>query len=241
MTTTNTASDTLPVNATLNLVSQQTTITTLPILPGDVTFLIEHYDIGNIAAHLKYGNIIPYRPPRDINKPLDRLYRKGLSIAHINVNGILHKHRINELKIQLHNKPIDILAISETKVNATILDDRLEIDGYKLYRHDRLSDRGGGVALYIKEDPSMIFKERPELRNNDIECLVCEIFLPKTKPFLIGTFYRPPQSTVSWIHKFETMTDLITLEDKETIFQGDFNVDLYISLTRLMRLEPTLT
>ncbi len=146
--TTNTACDTLPVNVTLNLVRQQTTVTTLPILPGDETFLIEH-DIGNIAAHLKYGNIIPYRPPRDINKPLDRLYRKGLSIAHINVNGILHKHRIDELKVQLHNKPIGILAISETKVNDTILDDRLEIDGYKLYRHDRLSDGGGGVALYI--------------------------------------------------------------------------------------------
>ncbi len=61
--TTNTACCTLPVNATLNLVHQQTTVTTLLILPGDLTFLLEHYDIGNIAAHLKYGNRIPYRPP----------------------------------------------------------------------------------------------------------------------------------------------------------------------------------
>ncbi len=59
----------------------------------------------------------------------------------------------------------------------------------------------------------MIFNERHELRNNDIECLVGEVFLPKTKPFLIGTFYRPPKSTVSCINKFGTMTDLITLED----------------------------
>ncbi len=108
---------------------------------------------------------------------MDRLYRKRISIAHINVNGILHKHRIDELKVQLHNKPIDSLGISETKVNDTILDDRLEIDGYELYRHDRLSDGGGGAALYIREDPTLIFKERPELRNNDLECLVGEIFL----------------------------------------------------------------
>ncbi len=75
--TTNTACDTLPVNATINLVHKQTTVTTLPILPGDVTFLIEHYDIGNIAAHLKYGNIIPYMPTRDINKPLDRFTERA--------------------------------------------------------------------------------------------------------------------------------------------------------------------
>ncbi len=77
-----------------------------------------------------------------------------------------------------------------------------------------VNDVRGGVALYIREYPSIIFKERAELTNKDIECLVGEVFLPKTKPFLIGTFYRPPKLTVLWIHKFETMTDLITFEDK---------------------------
>ncbi len=67
------------------------------------------------------------------------------------------------------------------------------------------------VAWYIREDPSMIFNERPELRIKDIECLVGEVFMPKTTPFIFSTFYRPPKSTVSWIHKFETMTDLTTL------------------------------
>ena len=77
--------------------------------------------------------------------------RKGIAIADINVNGILHKNQIDELKIHLLNKPTDSLAISETKTDDTALDDQMEIDGNKLYRNDRLTDGGGGVALYVKE------------------------------------------------------------------------------------------
>ncbi len=53
----------------------------------------------------------------------------------------------------------------------------------------------------------------------------------------VRLFYRPPDSKVSWTHKFETMTDLVTLEDKETIFLGDFNVDLIKYETNLKYLH----
>ncbi len=46
---------------------------------------------------------------------------------------------------------------------------------------------------YISEDPSMIFKGRPELRNKGIECLMDEVFLPKTKAFLIGIDHQNQQ------------------------------------------------
>ncbi len=52
-------------------------------------------------------------------------------------------------------------------------------------RHDRISDGGWGVALYIREDPSMIFKERHELRNKDIECLVGKFSCLRLNHFLL--------------------------------------------------------
>ena len=42
----------------------------------------------------------------------------------------------------------DIVAITETWLNATILDSEINIDGYTLLRKDRIDNkRGGGVAL----------------------------------------------------------------------------------------------
>ncbi len=73
-------------------------------------FVINSPEIGNEGAHIKYGNKVPCQPRKEINKPLDKLYRKGIAIAHITINGILHKNRIDELKIHLL-KPFDIYII----------------------------------------------------------------------------------------------------------------------------------
>ena len=175
---------------------------------------------------IRRGSLTHNSSKPDIYKPIDRLYSKGLAFAHLNANGLLHKNRIDQLRIHLTNKPIDILAISETKTDPGIDDSDIDINGYKVYRADRLSDGGGGVAIYVRIDPNIVYKPRPDLQDNDLECLVGEIFLPKSKPILFGAFYRPPSSPVSWQHKLETMTDTITLENKETLFTGDFNVDL---------------
>ena len=44
-----------------------------------------------------------------------------------------------------------ILGISETKLDNTIMDSELNIEGYDLIRSDR-NRRGDGVACYIKKD-----------------------------------------------------------------------------------------
>ena len=42
----------------------------------------------------------------------------------------------------------DIFAVSETKLDANILDDEIKIDGYVSYRMDR-NRHGGGVLFYV--------------------------------------------------------------------------------------------
>ncbi len=55
------------------------------------------------------------------------------------------------------NKPPDLLAISEMKIDTnTSDDDEIDIERYKVYRNDCLTDGGGGVAIYIRKDPNMI-------------------------------------------------------------------------------------
>ena len=48
----------------------------------------------------------------------------------------------------------------------------------------------------------------------------------KSKPFLVGNMYRPPDSRVEFNDIFEEFIDSLLNEDKEFILLGDFNKDL---------------
>ena len=57
---------------------------------------------------------------------------------------------------------------------------------------------------YIKE--GIAFKQNTNLLDNDIEAIWIEVNIPKTKPILIGTVYRPPDSHVDYVDKLDTIS-----------------------------------
>jgi hypothetical protein len=48
----------------------------------------------------------------------------------------------------LSNKLLDIMSFSEIRLNSTITDGMIHIDGYDIIRKDR-SRNGGGVCIYL--------------------------------------------------------------------------------------------
>ena len=74
--------------------------------------------------------------------------KKGMTIASLNVNSLpLH---IDEIRMLVNELGIHIIALNETKLDKSIGDSLVGIEGYTLKRCDR--DRhGGGVAIYIKD------------------------------------------------------------------------------------------
>ena len=63
---------------------------------------------------------------------------------------------------------------------------------FKLYRRDRTGDAHGRVCVYV--DQNYHSKRRADLEMNNIECIWLEITIQHRK-LLIGTFYRPLNST----------------------------------------------
>ena len=55
-----------------------------------------------------------------------------LKIAHINVNGIMTLTKLQEIKLLLFETEIDILEITETKLNGHIVDEQLDIENSSL-------------------------------------------------------------------------------------------------------------
>lgn len=77
----------------------------------------------------------------------NKLPRKGLKIAHVNICSIRNKVQDISNLLTLHN--IHILAISETHLDDSFDDDTVAIPGCNIYRKDR-NMHGGGVAIYIQ-------------------------------------------------------------------------------------------
>ena len=126
--------------------------------------------------------------------PITVLKGRGFKMACLNINS-LTKH-IDELRIALSNQCVDILAINKTKLDGSISDNEVTVEGYNIICRDRLVNGrfGGGICFYIKSNINFILREDLEIK--PLEILI-EVRKLSSKPFVISTCYRPP--TYLWI------------------------------------------
>ena len=151
------------------------------------------------------------------NNEWDVFKARGLHFIHININSLLPK--IEELRRIACQSNAVVVGLS--KLDNSIFDLEIEIDGYNILRFDR-NRHGGGVACYVRNDLS--FTKRNYFPH-DIETIFIEIFLPKTKPMTVGIVYRPPSQTSFLETMNEHFYKLDTI-NKETYILGDFNISL---------------
>ena len=119
-------------------------------------------------------------------------------------------------------KPLQILAINESKLDDSFTDEEISIPGYIIVRKDR-NRHGGGVALYIKENLS--YSLRNDLVPVRLEMICAEINLPYSRSFLVGTWYRPPNSDFDLFAEYSSFIEKCDYENKQIIILGDMNCD----------------
>ena len=133
---------------------------------------------------------------------------RGFKLAHLNIASI-PKH-LDQLRVLMVNKPVDILSINESRLDGNILNN-VNIPGYNIYRNDR-SRRGGGVALYIRDVFDII--NRTNEVPSYLEAVFIEIKKPKSKPVLILSVYRPPNSGAVFMEYFKSYLQILDNEEK---------------------------
>ena len=145
--------------------------------------------------------------------------KHGLHFFHLNINSLLPK--IDEVRDIIRQSKPAVFGISESKLDNTVADSEINVLGYSLIRVDR-DRRGGGVACYIRNDISFNIVD---CLSKNIEGVMFDLLLPKTKSISVGIFYRPPNQGTF----LETLTndlEKINLNGREIFFLGDFNVNL---------------
>ena len=96
--------------------------------------------------------------------------------------------KIEELHFIAKSTNAAVIGICESKLDASVLEQEINIDNYKILCCDR-NRQGGGVACYVRNNLSYnILPVFPcEIKN-----IFFEILLPNSKPIIVGTIYRPP-------------------------------------------------
>ena len=74
--------------------------------------------------------------------------KSGLKILHQNVNGLLSNIDMIRDILDSLNRNIHVFGVTESKLNPTIIDTEVQIDGYVAMRGDRTSGAGGRVVTF---------------------------------------------------------------------------------------------
>ena len=82
---------------------------------------------------------------------------------------------------------VEILAINESRLDYTS-NGEINIPGYVIERKDR-NRSGGGVALHFRN--TINYKRLPH-QEDDLEFLFIQVSKFKLRPFIVGTWNRPP-------------------------------------------------
>ena len=167
------------------------------------------FGVGNRSAHINQNA-----------QANNTIQMSSMKIAHSNINSI--RNKIDDITVELSD--YDIICISETKLNASIPSSNLMINSYHIpIRKDRDYNNGGGLIIYIKNN--IFFKRRDDLESNSIENIWVEIQSTKNK-YLLGLFYRPPESISDYWNEFENVIEKASEENLDIIITGDLNYDI---------------
>ena len=79
----------------------------------------------------------------------------------------LPKH-LDEIRLLLHDKKLDVLALNETHLDSSISDDLTSIEDYDILRSDRKRN-GGGVCIYVRCHVN--YENRPVFIDHQIQLL----------------------------------------------------------------------
>ena len=117
---------------------------------------------------------------------------RDLHFRHFNINSLPPK--IDELREMVKISNPTVIGITETKLQNSISDSKISIDGYCVMRRDR-NRKGGGVICYVT---NKICYNTKNCLSNEISLsknIFIELFIPKTKPITVGIVYKSPDQT----------------------------------------------
>ncbi|KAJ3652272.1 hypothetical protein Zmor_018251 [Zophobas morio] len=115
-------------------------------------------------------------------------------IVYSNVASLMAKY--NDLCALVQQDKPDIILLAETCLTSSIPDGMVSLNGYTLFRRDRIGSKGGGVCIYLADEVLSTFHvSNIPTKTPGTESLFLKLS-NKDTTLLLGCIYRPPSSVV---------------------------------------------
>ncbi len=139
--------------------------------------------------------------------------------------------RVCELKPQM-------IIITETWLHEGIQDAEFHLDGYILFRQDRLQLRGGGIAVYVESSlhPTHHNLLDDAQQSPGFEAVICELHTTRCTLPILAVYRSPSASEDNHARLFQAL-DAVSKRHMECIIVGDFNAP-HIGWDAIMPLQP---
>ena len=196
------------------------------MVPSSLTCLNEFSTNHENASYVTDDSDSNESDPSTILKDLKIRNINRLIIGHLNINSIHRK--FGALK-QIVQDNIDILVISETKLNETYPKNSYDIEGYAMpFRRDRYGNglaNAGGVLIYVKEDiPCRELKVKSDYVH--LEGIFLEINLRKTKWLVFGGYNNHKSNINNFLENIGDILDHHICKLENLLLLGDFNCEI---------------
>ena len=151
----------------------------------------------------------------------------GFNLMALNVQGLCtNRHadwKLEEIRHALIGSRLSVLALTETWLKV----DPPAIGSYQVFHKNRAAKSHGGLVVYVSDKLKAQIRDELTLMNTGkIETLWLDLSYPKSKSFLFGCVYRPPNCTSEDLELFEHQVEAAQSQCGSIILAGDFNIDL---------------
>ena len=123
----------------------------------------------------------------------------------------------------LQRNIVNILFLSETKLDDSFPDSLFNVDNFSLHRSDRYQ-HGGGMLAYMRSDLAGDRNKQVEFK--DIESLALEVTSDKQKWLFLGVYKPPSVRDNIFSGDFNKTTDKIVKMYENFIIMGDMNFNM---------------
>ena len=149
----------------------------------------------------------------------------NIIISHVNINSI--KHKFEYFHEILTEGFLDILCLTETKLDDTYSKSLFQCNGYKCYRKD-LNAKSGGIMVLIRDDIPQTRKHDYEFSHttDHVESMIFEITVKSFKFNLFVTYKNPKVSSEKFICLISQTYDALSSNSNESILVGDVNINM---------------
>ena len=153
--------------------------------------------------------------PSKVLYSIRQKHSNRLIIAQLNINSL--RNKLSTLSAMIKNN-IDILLLSETKIDTSFPTAQFHIDGFTIYRRVR-NENGGGLILYVKEDvPSTLLKI-----DSEIEAFYTELNIRKKKSLLCCSHDPKKNLITKHLDEISKNLDIFSSKYDNFIILGDLN------------------